>query len=48
MEKKEAPKRLLEMAKKAMEERKNNPNEDALSQFKNMIERIKAKKEDKV
>lgn len=48
MEKKEAFERLREMAKKAMEERKNNPNEDALNRFKEMMERIKKAKEEKV
>ena len=48
MEKKEAFERFREMAKKAMEERRNHPNEDALNRFKDMIERIKAKKEGKV
>ena len=48
MEKKEAFERLREMAKKAMEERKNHPNEDAIARFKDMIERIKKSKEGKV
>ena len=40
--------RFREMAKKAMEERRNHPNEDALNRFKDMIERIKKAKEGKV
>ena len=48
MEKKEAFERFREMAKKAMEERRNHPNEDALNRFKDMIERIKKAKEGKV
>lgn len=48
MEKKEAFVRLREMAKKAMEERKNHPNEEAIARFKEMMERIKKSKEDKV
>lgn len=48
MEKKEAFERFREMAKKAMEERKNHPNEDALNRFKEMMERIKKSKEGKV
>jgi hypothetical protein len=48
MEKKEAFERFREMAKKAMEERKNHPNEDALNRFKEMMERIKKSKEEKV
>lgn len=48
MEKKEAFERLREMAKKAMEQRKNQPNEEAVARFKDMIERIKAKKEGKL
>ena len=48
MEKKEAFERLREMAKKAMVERENHPNEEAVSRFKEMIERIKKAKEDKV
>lgn len=41
-------KRFREMARKAIEERKNHPNEEAVARFKNMIERIKKSKEDKV
>ena len=48
MEKKEAFERFREMAKKAMEERRNQPNEEAVARFKDMIERIKAKKEGKL
>ena len=48
MEKKEAFERFREMAKKAMEERKNHPNEEALSRFKELMERIKKAKEEKV
>lgn len=48
MEKKEAFERFREMAKKAMEERRNHPNEDALNRFKDMIERIKKSKEGKL
>ena len=36
------------MAKKAIEQRKNQPNEDALNRFKDMIERIKKAQEEKV
>lgn len=48
MEKKEAFERFREMARKAIEERKNHPNEEAVARFKDMIERIKAKKEGKL
>lgn len=40
--------RFREMVRKAIEERKNNPNEDAVARFKDMIERIKKSKEGKV
>ena len=40
--------RFREMARKAIEERKNQPNEEAISRFKEMMERIKKAKEDKV
>lgn len=48
MEKKEAFEKFREMARKAIEERKNHPNEEAITRFKEMIERIKAKKEGKL
>lgn len=48
MEKKEAFERLREMARKAIEERKNNPNEEAVARFKELIERIKKAKEEKL
>ena len=48
MEKKEAFERFREMAKKAMEERRNHPNEEAINRFKDMIERIKKSKEGKL
>lgn len=48
MEKKEVFERFREMARKAIEERKNNPNEDALNRFKDMMERIKKSKEGKL
>ena len=48
MEKKEAFERLREMARKAIEERRNNPNEEAIARFKDMIKRIKKSKEGKV
>lgn len=48
MEKKEAFERLREMAKKAIEQRKNQPNEEAITRFKEMVERIKKAKEGKV
>ena len=47
MEKKEAFERLREMAKKAIEQRKNQPNEEAINRFKEMMERIKKAKEEK-
>lgn len=37
--------KFREMARKAIEERKNHPNEGAIARFKDMIERFKAKKE---
>lgn len=40
--------RFREMARKAIEERKNNPNEEAIARFKDMIERIKKSKEGKL
>lgn len=40
--------RFREMARKAIEERKNNPNEESITRFKEMIERIKKSKEGKV
>lgn len=40
--------RFREMVRKAIEERKNNPNEDAVARFKDMIERIKKSKEGKL
>lgn len=48
MDRKEAFERLREMAKKAMEERKNHPNEETINRFKEMMERIKKSKEGKV
>lgn len=48
MDRKEAFERLREMAKKAMEQRQNQPNEEAVTRFKDMIKRIKAKKEGKL
>lgn len=48
MEKKEVFERFREIVKKAMKERKNHPNEDALNRFKEMMERIKKAKEEKV
>ena len=36
------------MVKKAIEERKNQPNEEAINRLKAMIERIKKAKEEKV
>ena len=36
------------MAKKAIEERKNHPNEEAINRFKELMERIKKAKEEKV
>lgn len=40
--------RFREMVRKAIEERKNNPNEEAIARFKDMMERIKKSKEGKV
>ena len=40
--------KFREMARKAIEERKNHPNEEAVARFKDMIERIKKSKEDMV
>lgn len=40
--------RFREMARKAIEERKNHPNEEAITRFKDMIERIKQSKEGKL
>jgi hypothetical protein len=40
--------KFREMARKAIEERKNNPNEEAVAIFKDMIERIKKSKEGKL
>lgn len=40
--------KFREMARKAIEERKNHPNEDALNRFKEMMERIKKSKEGKL
>lgn len=40
--------RFREMARKAIEERKNNPNEEAVARFKEMMERIKKSKEGKL
>lgn len=40
--------KFREMARKAIEERKNHPNEDAVARFKEMMERIKKSKEGKV
>lgn len=48
MEKKEAFGRLREMVKKAMKERKNHPNEEALNRFKETMKRIKKAKEENV
>lgn len=48
MEKKEAFERFREMARKAIEERKNNTNEVAVTRFKDIIERIKKSKEGKL
>lgn len=47
MDRKEAFERLREMARKAMEQRKNQPNEEAINRFKEMVERIKKAKEEK-
>ena len=40
--------RFREMARKAIEERKNQPNEEAVNRFREMMERIKKSKEGKV
>lgn len=40
--------RFREMARKAIEERKNHPNEDAVARFKEMMERINKAKEGKL
>lgn len=40
--------RFREMVRKSIEERKNNPNEVAITRFKDMIERIKKSKEGKL
>ena len=48
MEKKEAFEKFREMVKKAIEERKNHPNEEAINRFKAMIERLKKSKEGKL
>lgn len=40
--------RFREMVRKAIEERKNNPNEEAIARFKDMMERIKKSKEGKL
>lgn len=40
--------RFREMARKAIEERKNHPNEEAITRFKDMVERIKKSKEGKL
>ena len=40
--------KFREMVRKAIEERKNNPNEEAIARFKDMMERIKKSKEGKV
>ena len=40
--------KFREMVRKAIEERKNHPNEEAIARFKDMIERIKKSKEGKV
>lgn len=48
MEKKDAFEKFQEMARKAIEERKNNPNEEAVARFKEMMERIKKSKEGKL
>ena len=48
MEKKEAFEKFREMVRKAIEERKNHPNEEAVARFKELMERIKKAKEEKV
>ena len=40
--------KFREMARKAIEERKNHPNEEAVARFKDMVERIKKSKEGKL
>ena len=40
--------KFREMVRKAIEERKNHPNEEAIARFKDMIKRIKKSKEGKV
>lgn len=40
--------KFREMVKKAIEERKNNPNEEVVPRFKAIIERIKKAKEERV
>ena len=40
--------RFREMARKAIEERKNHPNEEAITRFKDRVERIKKSKEGKL
>lgn len=40
--------KFREMARKAIEERKNHPNEEAVARFKDMMERIKKSKEGKL
>ena len=40
--------KFREMARKAIEERKNHPDEEAVARFKDMIERIKKSKEGKL
>lgn len=40
--------RFREMVRKAIEERKNNPNEESIARFKDMMERIKKSKEGKL
>lgn len=40
--------RFREMVRKSIEERKNNPNENVIARFKDMMERIKAKREGKL
>lgn len=40
--------KFREMVRKAIEERKNHPNEESITRFKDMIERIKKSKEGKL
>ena len=40
--------KFKERVKKAIEERKNSPNEEVIARFKNVIERIKKSKESKL